>query len=254
MLTCFLRYWQSTSLTFEPRLSSNWIANMAVLQKVLSSPPPSLLLGKTQFYPTTTPNYLTIVDNILPACISRNVLSKGLQHSSGLVRYMTILSLTASMKKLEAVVNNIGSVVSSFEENEFGSNVSSQTEKVLKERSTAVLNWKGCVRKVCDELCRRLPGVQLLAALYSQAISPVKNETTDGDSIIMEEKTLMQDTILRLIVQLQKLLPEVMIEAKFDFSNFIPSDISAVKTTAQVHLLELLLTLSDFRWSNRSGK
>lgn len=226
---------------------------MAVLQKILSIAPPSLLLGKTQFYPTTTPNYLTIVDNILPACLSRNFLSKGLQHSSGLVRYMTILTLTASMKKLEAVANNIEHVISTFEENELGANVTSQAEKALKERSTAVLNWRGCLRKVCDELCRRLPGVQLLAALYSQAISPVKDETTDVDNGVMEEKSLMQDTILRLIVQLQKLLPEVMVEAKFDFSNFIPSDISAVKTTAQIHLLELLLTLSDFRWSNRAG-
>jgi hypothetical protein len=227
---------------------------MGVLHKVLSLPPPSLLLGKIQFHPTTTPNHLTITDNILPSCVSRTILSKGLQHSSGLVRYMTILSLTASMKKLTQVISSIETAISSFEENEIGSTLVAHAEKLLKDRSTAIMNWKSCLKKVREELCRRLPGVQLLATLYSQAVSPIKTGASDTSSDVVEEKKLMQDSILKLIALLQKCLPEVMIEAKFDFGNFMPSDISAVKTTAQMHLLELLLTVNDFRWSNKSCK
>lgn len=249
--TC--RYWQSSSLTFEPRLSSNWLANMAILQKVLSCPPPTLLLGKLQFYPTTAPNHLVIADNILPSCISRTALSKGLQHPSGLVRYMTILTLTASMKKFSLVTSDIQTVIEAFDVDESGPLPSQHTEKMQRERNLAAHNWKNCLRKVQDELCRRLPGVQLLATLYSSAITPVKPEAQETGVDTAEEKNLMQDSILRLIMLCQKCLPEVMAEAKFDFSNFMPSDLSAVKPMAQVHLLELLLTLNDFRWSNKLG-
>ncbi|KAI9288533.1 ribosome 60S biogenesis N-terminal-domain-containing protein [Umbelopsis sp. AD052] len=244
-------YWQSSSLTFEPRLSSNWLANMAILQKVLSCPPPSLLLGKLQFYPTTAPSHLVIADNILPTCISRTALSKGLQHSSGLVRYMTILTLTASMKKLSLVTSDIQKVIEAFDIDESSALPNQHTEKMQKERNVAAHNWKNCLRKVQDELCRRLPGVQLLATLYSSAITPAKPESQETGVDTAEEKGFMQDSILRLIVLCQKCLPEVMAEAKFDFSNFMPSNLSAVKPMAQVHLLELLMTLNDFRWSNK---
>jgi nucleolar pre-ribosomal-associated protein 1 len=253
MLIVICRYWQSSSLTFEPRLSSNWLANMAVLQKVLSCPPPSLLLGKLQFYPTTAPNYLVVADNILPTCISRSALSKGLQHTCGLVRYMTILTLTASMKKFSLVTSSIQKVIEAFHDDESNAASATQTEKLLKERNSAILNWKNCLRKVQDELCRRLPGVQLLATLYSSSIAPVKPDSLEAGVDTIEEKNLMQDSILRLIMLFQKCLPEVMEEAKFDFSNFMPSDLSNVKPMAQMHLLELLMTLNDFRWSNKPG-
>jgi hypothetical protein len=206
-----------------------------------------------QIYPTTPPSHLVIADNILPSCISRAALSKGLQHNSGLVRYMTILTLTASMKKLSLVTANINKVVATFQDNDFGNASTTQAEKIQQERKSAILNWKGCLRKVCDELCRRLPGVQLLATLYSSATTATKPDSLDGGVETPDEKNLIQDSILRLIMLFQQCLPEVMIEAKFDFSNFMPSDLSAVKATAQMHLLELLLTLNDFRWSNKPG-
>jgi hypothetical protein len=166
---------------------------------------------------------------------------------------MTILTLTASMKKFSLVTSNINTVIATFEDNEPGSASKAQAEKISQERKTAILNWKGCLRKVRDELCRRLPGVQLLATLYSSAISCAKPDSVDTGVDTTDEKNLMQDSILRLIMLFQSYLPEVMIEAKFDFSNFMPSDLSAVKPVAQMHLLELLLTLNDFRWSNKPG-
>ena len=91
------------------------------------------------------------------------------------------------------------------------------------------------------------------ATLYSSAISSAKPDSVNTGVDTTDEKNLMQDSILRLIMLFQSYLPEVMIEAKFDFSNFMPSDLSAVKPVAQMHLLELLLTLNDFRWSNKPG-
>src|SRR5690348_13483997 len=87
----FPSYWQASSLSFDPRLSSKWLANVGFAQRILSIPIPSFTLqySDTPTYPPQPPAIATIADNILPPQLSRTVFAKCLQHVSPLIRHMS---------------------------------------------------------------------------------------------------------------------------------------------------------------------
>lgn len=228
---------------FEPRISSKWLANITVLQKVIQLPVPSLLYGSSGLYPAEPPAADVIIDNILPNVFNRSPSSKGLQHSSPLVRYATMLVLSAVFQKYDKVVESVKKVIMSLETSELNSKTTSKTSD----------NWNKCLENVREGLRRRVPEIQTLVALYKQTTAKSVAKDMDEEESKAQNQ-LLQETAFRLIRYYQEFVRETLMESNIDPGNFIPTDILAVKPGTLIHLLKLFLSLPDFNWTTKACK
>lgn len=233
---------------FEPRISSKWLANVTVLQKIIQLPVPSLFYGPTQLYPAEPPAVDTILDNILPNVFNRSPSSKGLQHASPLVRYTTMIVLSSAFQKYSKVAHTINRVIMALETPE-------TTQTTKEEQQQPSETWKKCLDNIRQGLRRRVPEIQLLVALHKQTSNKMgmQKEETDADEM-MSQHQLLHDTAFRLIRYYQEFVPEALMESNIDIGNFIPADILSVKPGTLIHLLKLFLSIPDFNWTSKSCK
>ncbi|ORZ20655.1 ribosome 60S biogenesis N-terminal-domain-containing protein [Absidia repens] len=254
-------YWKSTALTLEVRLSSKWLGNATFLQKVIQLAVPSFYFGNTQLYPATPPNAITILDNILPSVFNRSVSGKGLQHSSALVRFATSNILSAVFQKFSNVAKQMEHVISILKEVEeldgaknAAATAISTLEDQQQQQKTELpsAQWQQCLDTIREELRRRLPEIHLVIKLHSEVFGKL-DPATKGDPERMAQREILQVSVFRMLRYYQECVPLTFMENHVDPSNLIPADILSVEPSILVHLLELLLSLSDFRWSNKSA-
>ncbi|KAF9931389.1 hypothetical protein FBU30_010317 [Linnemannia zychae] len=248
-------FWQKASIQLEPRLSARWLANMTLLHKITEIPVPNLYLQHAGLFASHPPPVSTIIENILPSTANRTILGKGLQHSSMLVRYFTIVELAAVFQKAEQVVAVMQSAVKILAMNEEDLPASDEstdmTEGFINAKSSdpPAQQWASAVISLMAELRRRVPDIQIIIMLHNgiQSLTQLDPESEEGI-----RNNLFNNGVLRLIKYYQQFLPQAVSEAKFDVGKLIPSDFSTVQAGTLIHLLELLLELNDFRWSNKS--
>ncbi|KAI8087542.1 ribosome 60S biogenesis N-terminal-domain-containing protein [Thamnidium elegans] len=247
-------FWNNTILMFEPRISSKWLANITLLQKIVQLPVPSLYYGATRLYPAEPPSPETILDNILPNVFNRSSSSKGLQHASPLVRYATMLVLSAVFQKYSKVAHAIEKVIMSLEASEMNSKEQIVADGQLEQQSKPSEIWKKCIESVREGLRRRVPEIQTLVALHKQTSNKMASaqEGVDEEEQATQNQ-LLQDTAFRLIRYYQEFVPEALMESNIDPGNFIPADILAVKPGTLIHLLKLFLSMPDFNWTSKSS-
>lgn len=242
-----IRYWQNAPISLEPRVSSKWLANITLLQKVVRLPVPSLYYGNTKLYPLKPPSVSTMLENILPNVFGRAVSNKGLLSSSPLVQYVTILFLSASFIKYSEVLSSLEKAVTTL----------SQAESALVGTAdndiSHVDQWKRAITSLREGFRRRIPDLNTLITVYQKASSLNEQEIETEDDIAVQRQ-MLQDSALRLIGYYQRYLPESVMEAMIDASIFIPKDILSARPEYLVHLLELLLYTPDFKWTNKTSK
>ncbi|KAI9259929.1 ribosome 60S biogenesis N-terminal-domain-containing protein [Sporodiniella umbellata] len=229
-------FWKTSVATFEARVSSKWLANMTVLQKIVSLPVPSLSYGNTGLYSAEPPAAATVLENILPNAFNRSFSSKGLQHTSALVRYTTMVVLSATFQKYNKTLLSFESVICDLESLEIKD----------ASRSKSSENWKKCLQAVREGLRRRTPEIQTIVSLFKQTTSSDK----EGEEEI--QRQLLQETSFRLIRYYQEFVPESLMETNIDPSHFIPTDILSVKPGILIQLLHLFLNMPNFNWTGRS--
>ncbi|KAF9289666.1 hypothetical protein BGZ68_008857 [Mortierella alpina] len=248
-------YWQKANLQMEPRLSARWLANMTLLHKITEIPVPNLYLQHTGLFASHPPPVSTIIENILPTAANRTILSKGLQHSSMLVRYFTIVELAAAFQKTEQVIAVMQSAVRTLandeEEAATADNSMEMDGTSLNSQSSdpPAQQWAGAITLLLAELRRRVPDIQIIISLHNGIQTMTQTDIEDEERI---RRNLINNGVLRLIKYYQQFLPQAVIESKFDIGKLIPSDFATVQAGTLIHLLELLLELNDFRWSNKS--
>lgn len=220
-----------------------------MLQKIVQLPVPSLYYGATRLYPAQPPSVDTILDNILPNAFNRSPSSKGLQHTSALVRYTTMVALSAVFQKYSKVAQAIEKVIMALETSEM--NQKKQPVIDIKEAEKPSENWKKCLESVREGLRRRVPEIQTLVALHKQTSNKMTTEGVSEEEQACQNQ-LLQDTAFRLIRYYQEFVPEALMESNIDPGNFIPADILSVKPGTLIHLLKLFLSMPDFNWTSKS--
>ncbi|KAF9973119.1 hypothetical protein BGZ73_003652 [Actinomortierella ambigua] len=251
-------YWAASSIHLDPRLSAKWLANMTLLHKVVEIPVPNLYVSQTGLFASHPPPVNTIMESVLPSIANRNHLSKGLQHTSLLVRYFTIIALAACFQKMEQVLAVMNSAVQALAQ---GSdellNQSTDALQVDDDMSASTTStdppaqqWANAIPLLLAELRRRVPDIKLIISIHNSVQGLV---TDPADQEQNSRLDLFNNGILRLIKHYQRLLPQAVNESKFDTGKLIPTDFTAVQPGTLIQLLELLLELSDFRWSNKSS-
>jgi hypothetical protein len=206
---------------------------------------PSLLYGATKLYPANPPSTDVVLDNILPNAFNRSPSSKGLSNASPLVRYISMVSLSAAFQKYGRVRQAFRKVILALESIE-----ASNTEEMTVKPSD---NWRKGLETIREGLRRRVPEIQTLVNLFNQAATGTKSATMDEQEYAAQTQ-MIQDTAFRLIRYYQEYVPETLMESNIDPGNFIPSDILAVKPGTMIHLLNLFLNMPDFNWTSKSCK
>ncbi|CAO3630578.1 unnamed protein product [Cunninghamella echinulata] len=254
-------YWKNTALAFEPRLSSKWLGNTAFLQKVIQLSVPSFYYAHTQLYPAAPPNESVILENILPSVYGRTVSSKGLQNSSPLIRFATINILSAAFIKFNKVISKMEFVVNVLKGVE-DQEVKSVLDETIQDRQHILLpslQWQQCIELVREGFRRQLPEIQLIVTLYTQYfgknnnVGELEDVNTEGNPEMATQRDILQVGIFRLLRYYQECVPVTFMENKIEPSNLIPVNILSVSPSVTIHLLKLLLSLPDFRWSNKSA-
>ncbi|KAJ3412602.1 nucleolar pre-ribosomal-associated protein 1 [Chytridiales sp. JEL 0842] len=269
-------YWtsQASSLSFEPRLSSKWLTNMAFATQVISLPPPDLVKkAKDSAIFGLTPSVSVMIDNILPPQLSKGALGRALQHSSPTVRHAASIVLAVCLEKLESVQKEL----ERLEETQIA-----EAEVAISDDAKG---WsRSTIRSLRDEIKRRVPDVQIIIAFQNNLakvlpVTPSKKSKKedameiDDDQIMTgvvgvvpapaahdfeEDPDVTQDVLqsaaMRLLRLYQIHFNDLMLESGFDYGKLLPQELSLsnleAEIEAQKQLLELLLEVPAFKWWN----
>lgn len=235
-----------------------------------------------------TPVISVLIDNIIPPCLTRTVLSKALQHSDSTVRYVTSFLLNCVFEKIEAVKREIAEA------------------KLVAAGGITELEtkWDVLLSTLISEVKKRVPDVNIIVALHQQQISSLVTLTSstttsssnnarsedkmevDDDAFDVTSSSPMQvdsdgqpldslennDTALpldnsssdspelsvsvslKLLKNYQIHYPNLFLEIRFDHGKLITPSLHTLHPEIQVNLLGLMESVSDFKFWSVTGK
>lgn len=247
-------FWSGASLTLEPRLSSKWLANIAVFGQVITLPVPtaSFKLPNSETYHPSPPPLSTVLENVLPSVNTKAHLTKGLQSASPLVRHCTALALAKCLVKLGQVVCVFQEIASALEENE--------------QEGQWNLRW----REIQGEARRRVPDFQVIIAFAQQAAASTP-EVSRPTSVTVSapnqtQVALLSEAAHRLLWLYHAHLASLVAEARYDSGKALqhitqPSavansggvELNGVHTLQRLHVLALLKETDQLSLSNKAG-
>ncbi|KAJ3013258.1 UNVERIFIED_CONTAM: nucleolar pre-ribosomal-associated protein 1 [Siphonaria sp. JEL0065] len=171
-------FWDQVSLSFEGRLSSKWIANMALAANIITLPIPSILAsakGHTDAFTILAPPSLhTLVENILPSPLTRLAMGRALQHSSQTVKHVTSFVLGRALEKFGLVLQELERVrlhVAATANNASsidGINVEEVLLGGIAEKAVGQ-EWADLKDALMEEIRKRVPEVQTVLSLHMKA-------------------------------------------------------------------------------------
>ncbi|KAG7090693.1 hypothetical protein E1B28_009789 [Marasmius oreades] len=293
-------YWAPVNLTLEPRLSSRWIGNVALFKAIISLPIPeaSFFLstgvarggGGEGLYNPTPPPLGTIMDNILPSAVnSKAHFSKGLQPQSinptatasvatstpnmGLVQLCTAQALCACLSKYAQVRDVMRHIADTLEESS-----DSFFLRVDDEREQG--QWRKRLGDLEREVRKRVPDFQVVVSFVGRTTESDSDSIGENQNQNQTKAALLSEVAHRLLCLYQQCLPEVTLEARYDFGKLLGSvdlNLSSVVSLGggedigeggdgsrvvdklrglkQVHVLRLLTENEQFKasWSGKAG-
>ncbi|OMJ23056.1 hypothetical protein AYI69_g4809 [Smittium culicis] len=229
-------FWKKVKLSLEPRLSTLYLVNIGFVLKVLSinidlfnqkiSPVSKKFINKEHTSSISSPNcpqVPQIIDYILPCSFNRLLLSKGVQFtSSPLIQYMNLNIIGHSMKKLDQFRNWIQHNIKSIEN-------SNHINFGLESSSQLVSHWKLLDSRLLQTVKRRLPEWSVILSIYRnfQSTTSVQKACTasNGTSNIIDystsSKTLILESLLRVISGYVKNFPDWILESRFDIGKLL---------------------------------
>lgn len=198
---------------------------MAHLGRIISLPPPAkatfqhTLPGATDSDPSpfrsNPPSVSTIVESVLPSPLTNLHLTKGLQHSDGLVQHVTALTLARALEKLELVQKLFRDI---------------EAELEAEPGSSAESPWARRSRELEMECRKRVPDVLVVIAFAqkSATLARVNPDSADEpDQALLAKSTMLTESALRLFELYYQALPSIPSEVKFDIGKLLVSASSA---------------------------
>ena len=291
------RYWPYSNLSLDPCLNVRWMATMAFVGRIISLPPPSM----STFYQATPrgsdveympprvfpPSLAVIIESILPSPLTKQYLSKGLQHPDGLVQYTTALTLARALHKLDTVQRVFLEI---------------EAEIRAEPGSSAENPWARRRRELEMECRKRVPEVYVVIGFAQKSATLARIDPDSGEEpnpALLAKSTMLAESALRLFGLYHHTLPSIAQEAKFDVGKLLVSsssakaerrerrearagsvisdsgsvgsvgtvgtagmgggfghargDVAGFEALSQIHVLTLLSEVGDFNWSSKAG-
>ncbi|CAI2172221.1 19997_t:CDS:10 [Funneliformis geosporum] len=246
-------HWKTSNISFEPKLSYKWLANVTMLHKIIALPVPSFYIPGTQIYPENPPELNTILDNILPRIFDQDSLIKCLNFSSSLIRYKTMIVLCLAFQKLNTVVHSIKKAINYLDNLV---NEDRIIQRGLSKKEAVSSKWNLTIDSLYEEMKHRIPDIQILLNLYYEILEKDKglssNMMDNEDSEELIRNNLMHECVLKSIKFYYLCFPKMMMEVKLNVDNLIPTDFQESQVGLQLNMMELLLLIAKSNWSINS--
>ncbi|KAJ3019834.1 hypothetical protein HKX48_001709 [Thoreauomyces humboldtii] len=251
-------YWSELgSLSFEPRVSTNWLANMALVARVIQLPVPPLLGANELGLPP--PPVDIVVDNILPAPLDRAISSRALQHSNTVIKHTMAVVLALAFEKLKSVQNAVAEMIRSM------STSAVQLAVLVGNVDDLLQKWYKFNNELVEGIRRRMPDLQIVLRMQNQLKHVSVEAVTDSAADVMEvdevpgasTEEVSPETLhcsaLRLLGHYQRHFPDTVLEARVNYGKLLPPDLTVLSLDLQLHLLDLITEVPEFNWKERAA-
>lgn len=235
LLTSYSFWSSNPNLSFEPRSSIHYLANVSLVTSIINSEVPSLFGWKDMTHAQLPPPYKNCLSNILPGILTKQLNSKALMLQSKDLRYAAGQLLNASFLKLSNVLETAEKVKE---------NLRNQKKFAPKITDQALTHWTKWQEQLLFEYRKQLPDSQIIISLFAKI-----DLSQEGDEIDQQE---YHSTILMLLKNYEKFNRENLHETRFDFGRIIPKDFD-VTLVIQKHVLDVLECVHDFNWFSKAA-
>lgn len=224
-------YFHKTLFSFEPKLTTTWVGYSMFLLSTIQLPIPKGQLDlDVSRHVHTSPHLSSMIEGILPQPMTKKALTRCLNQSTDLIKFIGVRILIAAFQKLATVQKSLASAL------------------VPQSKSSDL--WRQAQGELLDEFRRRCPEMRHVIAVFRSCPN---------------HSALFRETITRLIAMYYKLLPQVALEEKFDISVTLSEALKAntfdvedlqcgrLRKLEIYSLLEIARRSPDMRWWHKTG-
>lgn len=238
-------FWtNATHLSFEPRSSIYYIANIALVTSVIQKPIPHQFMGKANTI-LSPPSIATTMSHILPSPLTKQISSKALQHTSRDVRFACCRQLSASFEKVDKVFQVCVETTSTLP---------SLDTLESWHRDSLEREWRAWRVSVLENVRARLPDPNIIILLGKSAVLP-PTEMDEGE-ISVQDMVLAHLGLLKYYLKYHS---AAVLETRYDFGKLLNGlhskgeEGEGWSNKSLGLIVQVLGQVEGFKWWNKSG-
>ncbi|KAJ1915199.1 hypothetical protein IWQ60_008518 [Tieghemiomyces parasiticus] len=256
-------YLASDPLDLTPALSVAYLANAALLVKVLALPNPHDPTEPGTCAPpaltTPPPPVASLTGNVVPSVLTRALFNRCMEAPSPLVRYTVLLTLAAVCRKLDRVLGYLDAQLARLR------------TAGLADVAVAI-PWEAARRALVAHVRLRVPDFRYLTTLHTSILKTPRDKSGKASGATkgsVPRHDLIWEVTLKVIQVYQAHFPELTLETPFYYGSLVPSlpevihlagltydesDAHARAAVARSLMsgLAILRHTPGFRWSHRT--
>lgn len=219
------------SFSFDPKATATWIGYSSFLIATMRMPI-TVHFRDSIDGNSVPPHYSSIIDSIMPEPLTQKVMTRCLNQNMDLIKYLSTNMLIAAFEKLAEVLRIYRG----------------RHRKFVQDHNSIHSSRAG--HEIINEFCSRIPDVAHVIAQL-RGCSP--------------EKTLLRESLNRLLALYYVVTPQVALEAKFDVSVALSAalqtdgmsvesrDKNGVRILELDHILDIARHSPSMQWWHKSG-
>ncbi|KAF7626542.1 hypothetical protein AFLA_013933 [Aspergillus flavus NRRL3357] len=217
---------KKTMFVSDPKPTSSWMAESALLFSTVSLPVPTNFGWKDKL-PSMPPPVSVVIENILPRPLTQKTLTRCLNLNAEIITLFAVRILTISFNKLRKVLRIFNS-----------------------DHGVSQSFWTQAKGKLIAEFCRRCPAMKDVVSLYKKTA---------------KEDLQQQEAVAELLSCFYEIVPDVAFEEIFDVSLVLvdilkrldessPSEEDSESLLAQLgSILKIAQQSASMRWWQQPG-
>ena len=218
---------KKTMFVSDPKPTSSWMAESALLFSTVSLPVPTNFGWKDKL-PSMPPPVSVVIENVLPRPLSQKTLTRCLNLNAEIITLFAVRILTISFNKLRKVLRIFNS-----------------------DHGVSQSFWAQAKGKLIAEFCRRCPSMKDVVSLYKKTA---------------KEDLQQQEAVAELLACFYEIVPDVAFEEAFDVSLVLvdilkrldessPNEEDSESLLAQLgSILKIAQQSASMRWWQQPGK
>ena len=219
------------AFSFDPKATTTWVGYSAFLLATVQIPLPETLRPKS-VSDTVPPLYDKIIESIIPHPLTKKVMTRCLNQSTDLVKFLAIRILTAAFEKYSRLLR-----------------ICKEMQACAIEKHCAAA-WSKSTSKLTDEFCERVPDIE---SVISQFRSCPK------------DNVMLLECITCLLSLFYEVLPQTALEQKLDISVALSAALNSQDSHAEgleeigmlllelEHLLAIAHRSPTMQWFHKPG-
>ncbi|KAE8168289.1 ribosome 60S biogenesis N-terminal-domain-containing protein [Aspergillus tamarii] len=217
---------KKTMFVSDPKPTSSWMAESALLFSTVSLPVPTNFGWKDKL-PSMPPPVSVVIENVLPRPLSQKTLTRCLNLNAEIITLFAVRILTISFNKLRKVLRIFNS-----------------------DHGVSQSFWAQAKGKLIAEFCRRCPSMKDVVSLYKKTA---------------KEDLQQQEAVAELLACFYEIVPDVAFEEAFDVSLVLvdilkrldessPNEEDSESLLAQLgSILKIAQQSASMRWWQQPG-